>query len=364
MEKINKKVLIQIRDLRLGNGVATCIMNYYKHTVLQGFHIDFLLNRIIDSPFMELVKQNDGEIFVLPVDTSKPCLKNLKYINKILDNEYDIVHVNISGLNALACLFTAYCKRIHTRIYHAHNPKENSSLKAFLRSLIYETPSVWFANTYAACSQSAGESLFGKKNFYILRNAMDTSKYVYDSQARLNLRDQLQIANKFVVGTVCRIAEQKNPFFTVDVFEKVIQKNRDAVLLWVGDGPLKDKLKKYIVEKNLENNVMLLGARNDVEKLYSAMDVFLLPSKFEGLGIVFIEAQISGVECYASQNVPTDVEISPKMHRISLFDSKNNWANLILSSKSDMRNEARKYAELAGFEISRVQDDLANLYRK
>ena len=364
MGKIKKRVLIQMRDLRLGNGIATCIMNYYQHTVSLGYHIDFLLNRNVDSPFVELVKENGGAIFMLPVDTSKPCLENFKFIEKTLNNEYDIIHVNISGLNALTCLFYSYCKQIPTRIYHAHNPKENSSLKAVLRSLIYETPSVWFANSYAACSQSAGSSLFGKKSFFILRNAMDTRKYIFDPQAREILRSQLGVTNKFVVGTVCRIAEQKNPFFIIDVFEKIAQKNKDAILLWAGDGPLRDVVQQYIVDKKLEKHVMMLGVRSDVEKLYSAMDAFFLPSTFEGLGIVFIEAQISGVDCFASQNVPADVEISPKMHRVSLHESKDKWANLILLSKNENRNEARKYAELAGFEITSVQDDLAKLYRK
>lgn len=160
------RVLIQMRDLRVGNGIAACIMNYYEYTVKHGYQIDFLLNRNIDSPYAETVKKNGSNIYTLPFDTNKPNKENWSYIKKIIDRRYDILHVNLSGLNALEALKAAKECGVKIRIYHAHNPKETSSLKARIRSFVYEIPSVWLANRYAACSSYAGDSLFGKKTYF------------------------------------------------------------------------------------------------------------------------------------------------------------------------------------------------------
>lgn len=122
--------------------------------------IDFLLNRNIDSPYVELVKKHGGNIYVLPCDTGKPNKKNMEYIKNIVTNQYDIFHVNLSGLNALQGLEAARTVGIKRRIYHAHNPKETSSLKARVRSAVYEVPSVKIANQYAACSHHAALLIF------------------------------------------------------------------------------------------------------------------------------------------------------------------------------------------------------------
>ena len=363
-EMQDTKVLIQMRDLRVGNGIAACIMNYYEYTVQHGYSIDFLLNRNIDSPYVELVKKHGGNIYVLPCDTGKPNKKNMEYIKNIVTNQYDIFHVNLSGLNALQGLEAARTVGIKRRIYHAHNPKETSSLKARVRSAVYEVPSVKIANQYAACSHHAGSSLFGKKNYTVIKNAMDTKRFDYDIQAREKLRSEMGISDSYVVGVVGRLAEQKNPYFELDIFAELIKLKNNAILIWAGDGALRDELEKYAEKKGVFNSVKFLGSRMDVNKLYSAMDVLLLPSKFEGLGLVFIEAQISGLTCFGSDQVPEDVEISPNMHRMSLKKSATEWAKAIVIEEKNDRADCRKYAVEAGFEIHDTLDSLTNLYAK
>lgn len=362
MEENQKKVLIQMRDLRIGNGIASCIMNYYDRTVDNGYHIDFLLNRDIDSSFRERVIKRGSKIWVLPKDSSKPSLANCLYIAKTVRQGYDIIHVNISGLNALVCLYFAKAAGIPKRIYHAHNPKETSSIKARVRSEVYETPCVILANQYAACSKYAGDSLFGNRKYTVLKNAMDESIYYFDENARKKLRESLCIEDKFVVGVVGRLAEQKNPFFTIDIFSELRKRIDNAVLIWVGDGPLMESVNKYVSEKNLTDSIQLIGSRTDANKLYSAMDIFLLPSKFEGLGLVFIEAQIARLQCFGSDHVPSDVEVSEQMNRVALRKDASEWADEIASKLRVVQTENRDIHIRTGFDIFDVYDDLANMY--
>ena len=245
---------------------------------------------------------------------------------------------------------------------HAHNPKETSSLKARIRSFVYEIPSVWLANRYAACSSYAGDSLFGKKTYLVIKNPIDTRSFIYDETARKRLRETLEIEDKFVVGVVGRLTEQKNPFFIIDIFEKIKKHVDNAYLIWAGEGNLKTAVEKYVKRKNLMSSVKLLGIRDDVNKLYSAMDVFLLPSKFEGFGIVFVEAQMSGLQCYGSDKVPIDVQVSDNMHRIPLNKSASEWCNEIIKNNGCVKSKRESLAG-TGFEVEGLVESLVKLYK-
>ena len=359
---MRKKVLIQMRDLRIGNGIASSIMHFYEYTVRNGYKIDFLLNRNIESPFVNIVKRYDSSIYVLPNDTGKPNISNFRYIKRILNNGYDIIHVNISGLNAVMALYVAKKIGIKIRIYHAHVPRETSTIKARIRSLIYDTASVLEANKYVACSKYAGKSVFRKKDFKVFTNALDTYKYLYDLDARLFYRREFRIENKFVIGVVGRMSVQKNPKFIIDVFSEIVKLNPNAFLIWIGEGKLKSQILRRINRKNINDKVIFLGTRCDVNKLYSAMDIFLLPSKFEGLGLVFVEAQISGLPCFGSNKVPEDVNISPNMNFLSLKTPIKEWARQICEISLANRRSYRENAEEAGFEIEKKKDALIDLY--
>ena len=332
-----KKILIQMRDLRVGSGIASCIMKYYEYTVEQGYTIDFLLNRNIDSPFVDTVKKHNSKIYLLPHDTGKPNVSNYRYIKTVLSKGYDILHVNISGLNAVMSLHAAKSMGMSRRIYHTHAPRETSSMKARMRSLLY-------------------------KPFAIITNAMNTSQYHFDPDARMQLRKSLGIENKFVVGVVGRMSEPKNPAFIISVFSEIAKLNPAAMMIWAGDGELKPLVLNTIKKNKIEDKVVLLGSRNDVNKLYSAMDVLLMPSKFEGLGLVFVEAQIAGLPCFSSTNVPKDVNISPNMNYISLNESPKVWAQRICETPHLQRDEFKDCATKAGFEIATKKNSLVELY--
>lgn len=359
------KVLIQIRDLRIGNGIAACIMNYFEYTIQNGISIDFLLNRDLDSPYRNIVLKNGSRLFTMPHDTSKPNKDNVAYIKKIISSGYDILHVNTSGYYALRALRIAKRNGIKARIYHAHNPKEPFSLKVAVRNKLYVEPCKRYANQFAACSTEAGNSVFKGKRFTVIHNAMDTTRYQFDARKREVLRSELNIDDNFVIGVVARFENQKNPFFLIDVFTEFRKICPDAVLIWVGEGSLRDQIQKRIAEKGVNDSVKLLGTRKDANELYSAMDMFLLPSKYEGLGLVFVEAQISGLQCFGSDQVPKDVEITKNMKRLSLNKDTTYWAEEMKKNRAteiDRRNVGLQLRK-SDFEISNGWDALQKMYR-
>ena len=358
---MENRVLIQVKDLRVGNGIANSIMNYYKYTVSKSFSIDFLVNRNIDSKFVNIVKDYGSKIYELPNDTRKPNFQNVKYIKDVLKKKYEIFHCNDNGFNALVALF--YAKdSVPVRIYHSHNPKEKNSLKVFLATHLYIYPSIKMATHYLACSQLAGSTLFKDKSFKVLNNAMDLKKFKYDGKFRVEERDKLCINNKYVIGVVARFEEQKNPFFVIDIFNELIKYDNNCILIWAGDGSLRKKVMDYAFKKNIIDNIIFLGVRSDVNKLYSVMDVFLLPSKFEGLGFVLVEAQISGLKCVTSECVPEEVNISEDLYRISLNQCEKTWAKKIMDIKNYKRLEKNDNDRFASFDINLQKFKLAEIY--
>lgn len=360
------KVLIQIRDLRIGNGIAACLMNYYEYTIQNGIVIDFLLNADIESPYRNRVLAGGSTLYVMPHNTSKPNRENDAYIRTVLAKGYDILHVNTSGYYALSSLKTAKKLGIKTRIYHAHNPKEPLSLKVAIRNKLYVEPSVKYANKYAACSKHAGNSVFDGKCFNVIRNAMETEKYRFDTEQRHILREELGIEDCFVVGVVGRLEEQKNPLYAIDVFAEFHTICPDTILIWAGDGALKERVIQRIKDQGIEDAVLLLGTRNDVDKLYSAMDMFLLPSKYEGLGLVFVEAQISGLKCFGSDRVPKDVELTNNMIRLPLDKGAKYWAEELRVGRETLsdREIGRLEIEKSEFEIRNSCYALKKMYQK
>lgn len=358
------KVLIQIRDLRVGSGISTCIMNYYESIVNAGFKVDFLLNRAIESPYMEIVKKHGSQVYVLPIDTNKPSLSNAKYIETIVGKNYDIIHVNISGLNASLALHYAKKHNVRFRIYHGHSVFGRGSVKAWLRSQIYVNYSISQANYYAACSKHAGESLFNGKYFYTIHNVFDVDHFGFNQQARNRIRTELNVSGKIVLGSVGRLSNSKKPIMAIKIFEKLYRSNQKYVFVWAGDGELREKVERYIIDNNLISRVLLLGNRNDINDIYSALDLFVLPTEFEGLGLVFLEAQAAGLECFASDRIPDDVIVTDHIHTIPLEDDIKKWAREIEKHYPYKRVSDVDKIKKAGYDKYVEESEMVKMYRQ
>lgn len=359
-------ILMCISSLSRTNGVAKFVFSYYKKILEQGYSVDFFLtNDIIDEEYKSIITNNNGKIFFAK---SKSRIKRYAYLYKNITDvmklkKYDIVHVNLVDDSALACIKASKASKVKKIIYHVHNPYRTTKL-LFVKKIL-NILCIKYSTDLLACTFHAGKSMFGRKKFLVVNNALNLKSFEYDENYRNMVRKKLKIENKKVIGVSARIDSQKNPFFILKIFKNLHVKDNSFFLLWAGSGKYSKKVKKYIKRYKLENDVMLAGNCKDMPKLYSAFDYFLLPSKYEGLGIVFIEAQASGLKTYASTNVPRDVELTDLITFVSLTKSSKKWANIIMNDNEEPLNNRKKYYSILSntkFNINNSYKDLINIY--
>lgn len=361
---MRENVLIVLSSLAINNGVASCVMNYYKSVIEKGYHVDFLVLKRVNSEKEAYAEKKGGKIYVLPKSEKVVSKSKSEFLKQLIkENGYSIVHVNIPYHNGVAVLKAAKSSKVPVRIYHVHCPKREDSFKTKLKSDMYTPRCINNATDYLSCSHLAASTLFGKKEYHVLHNAIDAKKFKFDETKRTQLRNEYDLNNCFVVGAVCRIDKLKNPFFLVDTFGEIKKREASAKLVWLGSGDLDDEVKQYAKEKGLKDDCVFLGSRTEVNDWYSAMDVLLFPSTLEGLGMVLIEAQASGLMCYTSRNVSKETDLTGLVHFADLSEGASKWAETILKQAKTYRRVSRiKEVTEAGYNIDSLKDDLGSIY--
>lgn len=361
-----KKVLIFGMTAETG-GVESFIMNYVRHMVYGGIKFDFLAyNR--PPAFSDEIEKLGGRIIVIPGRGKNP-LKCISAIKRVLaQTQYDAVWSNLCYLSDVLLLKYAKKAGVPVRIIHAHNNANMSGcINGFLHKYNRERIDK-IATDFWGCSDSAGEffypdSVRSSEKYRVIPNAVDTEKFVFDSSVREKKRKELGLEDKFVIGNVGRFHFQKNHIFLLDIFKQICIIHQNAVLLLVGDGELRPEIEAKIDELELKEKVFLLGRRSDVNELMCAMDVFLLPSLFEGLGIVLIEAQCCGLPCFASANtVPNEAKVTDLLEFIDLKDSPEIWAKKILNANTAPRADKSADVSKAGYDINETSQRLIDFF--
>ena len=336
--------VLQVVTIMNRGGLETMLMNYYRKLDKSKIQFDFMTNRVERGHYDDEMEALGGKIYRLsPI---KPGKYN-KYF-KELDNffnehkEYKVVHSHINE-NSGFVLKAAKKAGIECRIAHSHL----SDLK-----LDYKYPFRVYArrnlkgnvSDYFACSKRAGEWLFGKDisnsgKVTVLNNAVDTEKFRFNEEVRNNIRRKLDIEGKKVIGHVGRFNPQKNHEFLIDVFNEIYKKDKDIVLLLVGDGYLKEKIEEKVNKLGLDKSVEFLGVREDIPELMQAMDLFLFPSQFEGLAVVMVEAQAAGLKVITSTGVTKESDITNNVEFIDLSKGAEYWADIVLNSDFKKRDD-------------------------
>lgn len=326
------RVLMLVPNLQVANGVASFVMNYLRNLDRSAVQVDIASYQGGDSIYYNEVENFGGKVFFLPGIKNVPA--HIRACKKIFsEGHYDIVHDNTLHIS-IPMMWCAKKAGIPVRILHSHNSKMGETPAKELRNKTFLPVLRSLATDYAACSQLAGRAMFGGREFTVIPNVIQTEKYRFDSTVRESIRQKMNVQDKFVVGTVGRLAEQKNPFFAIDVFERLLKKVPNVEYWWAGSGPLQEQVKAYVEEKKLTEQVKLLGSRNDAVELYQGMDVFFLPSLFEGLSIVTVEAQAMGLPCVVTDEIPPEAEYTDLVKRVALKQPKELWAEQL----KDCRN--------------------------
>ncbi len=367
MKKNEPIRVAQIIGKWLGGGVESVVMNYYRHIDRTKIQFDFICDEDSTNIPYEEIEKMGGKVILIP-----PYQKIFKYHKKLKEvlksGGYKIVHSHINTLSVFS-LFAAKCAGVPVRIAHSHSTTNKKEKKKNLLKQVLRPFSKVFATDYMCCSELAGRWLFGNKeydngNVYLLNNAIDLDKFKYDEEKRKEKRKELNIEDStLVIGHVGRFVEQKNHRFLIDIFNEVHKQKENSILLLAGQGPLMEEMKEKVKILEIEDSVKFLGQRNDINELYQAFDVFCLPSLYEGLPVVGVEAQATGLLCVFSDDMTKETKVLDTTEFLSLNQSVEEWAYTILKKyKSFKRKNCTNEISKKDFNIKKEANKLIQKY--
>lgn len=366
MQKI--KVAEFVTRLEFG-GVEAMILNYISHfsnKEIFDFHI--VTQDINNNECISLFRDQGFTVHIV-THKRKSILKNVIEINSVLKKEkFDIVHCHMTLMNFYV-LFLAWCHGVKVRISHSHNAfVSNNLVKIVFWRLIKQLNKI-MSNIWIACGIDAGKFLYGEKalnssKVIILKNAIDIEKYAYSLPKREKIRKKYYIDNdSFCVGHIGRFSEQKNHHFLLDVFEEILKSKPKSKLLLIGSGEGEKEIKETVKRKGLSDTVFFVGSATNTSDFYQAMDIFVLPSLFEGLPLVLVEAQASDLPCIVASTVDKRSRIKDDFLFLSLDDDKCYWAKMALTFANHVRtNDEISKITNAGYSIENEAIKLQNLY--
>ena len=368
-----KSKKIKILQIGIGDevfgGVEKILTNIFFEINHNKFVFDFL------SPYKSSYEQVRDEIEkyegkLITLGIKRDSIKNkllygIKLYKFLKNNHYDIIHVNTGVLPFMleACLAARLsgCKRI---IAHSHNNIKPDLIRKIIRQLIYR-----FSDKYLACSYEAAISMFPKKiiqDVVILKNGMHVNEYRFDYDLRKKMRKELGVKDSdLLLGCVGRFEKQKNHLFLIDIFNEIKKINKNTKLLLIGNGILENEILKKINKYNLEDSVIMTGFQNQINSYLSSMDYFVLPSLYEGLGIVLLEAQTNGLVSITSTNVASESKISNYIYYLDLNIGAKNWAKKILNINTNnikSRKNLYKNAINSGYDLSSTIKNIEKIY--
>lgn len=355
-----------IKVLQIGmtsniGGMETYIMSQYRHLDKSLMQYDFLnITGENDIAFSYEIS-NHGSVIYNVVSRHRNPFKHYLEIIRLLWNvrhKYRAIVLNTCHLHYMFPLFIAMLFRYPKRIIHSHNSGDEIKINIKRKMLISLNRLLMnlSATDFWACSRLAGRWMFKRNDFKVIHNAIEMEKFLFDKNARDEIRSKLHLEGKFVIGNVARFTYQKNHLFLLDVFREVQKRDNTAVLLLIGgstgDDSIYNAVKSKVREYGLEESVYFLGMRQDVNNLYQGMDCFLLPSHFEGLCIAALEAQAAGLPCFCSDVLPDEVRVSPFFYPLSLKKSADFWAEFILGKIPITRSNMKKNIIESGYDVT------------
>ncbi|MCW6700871.1 glycosyltransferase family 1 protein [Anaerococcus sp. NML200537] len=356
-----KRILHVIGGMDRG-GAETLIMNIYRNIDRTKVQFDFAVHTNNRCHYDDEIESLGGKIYHLPRFKIYNIIDYKISWNKLLSKgEWQIIH---GHLDSTASIYLKIAKKYGLiTIAHSHSTSSGTGVKKIIVDYLHRDI-VKFSDYNFACSTESGEWLFGKNsNFSIIYNGIEMKKFIFDESIRKNVRNELNLNNKFVIGHVANYTYPKNHKFIIELFKIIAEKDSNANLVLAGKG-VKENIYESIRGTLIENKITFLGVRNDINRVLQAFDVFILPSLYEGLPVSLVEAQASGLQCIASDQITKEVKYTENLEFIPINnnDSLKKWANKILSLKNIKHKNL--YDELVDseFNIIKVSKSLQNFY--
>lgn len=350
-------------------GIEKYLINIQRNINFEEFDIDYLVFKGQKVCFYdEIIKKSKIFEITKRTDNYKQYIKDLKEFFK--NSNYDYIEFHLMEFSCFERIL--YAKRYTKSKIILHSHIANHKISSFKTRLLNKIgKSIVKKNDVylkTACSNSAGLYMFKdfKNNkFTVLNNGIDIKEFKFNQLKREKIRKELNIENKFVIGNIGRLVEQKNHIFLLDIFNEILKINKDSVLLLIGKGILKKELEKKAIDLNIKDKIIYIDNTNQISDYLSAMDTFVFPSLFEGLGIVLIEAQASGLNCFFTDTLPTELNVSDNIKRISLQEPASVWAENILKNKIEInkRTEINDLICKTNFDIRKSVATLEKYYK-
>lgn len=350
----------------LGGGVESVVMNYYRNIDRSKIQFDFFCDEDSTNIPYEEIKELGGNVVIIP-SYSKVFKYQKKLRQELINGKYNIIHSHINTMSVFP-LRAAKKAGLKIRIAHSHSTSNKIEWKKNLLKNILKPFSKIYATDYMCCSEYAGRWLFGNKEYdngkvYLLNNAIDTKKYTFDENARKEIREKYNISdNQTVIGHIGRFVNQKNHEFLIELFNEYQKLNSSSVLILIGQGPNWENIHNLVDSLNIKEKVLFIPQQKDVSKIYNAFDYFVLPSLYEGLPVVGVEAQCNDLTCFFSTDMTKETKILEKSKFIELNKGPVFWAEEIFKNNEKIRKDVSSVLAAKNFDIKTEAVKLEHFY--
>lgn len=355
-------------------GIETMLMNYYRYMDKSKVQFDFLCNKKKPGAYDDEIKSMGGRIYHTPGLNPVKYPEYLKFMGKLFHEhpEYKIVEAHNGALGVYA-LHAAKVSKIPVRIFHAHGASITKDWKLPIK-LVCKAMLPANMNEHYSCGVEAARCYFGDKvvsenDYVLIPNAIKISNFVFNDLTREKIRRENRLEDKHVIGHVGRFMAQKNHMFLLDVFAEVYKLDEKAQLVLLGDGELMEAVKQKAEKLNLEKNITFVGNVGNANEWYQAFDCFVLPSIWEGLPVVGVEAQAADLPCVFSANVTREIGFSERAEFVGLDEPLNKWARtigkaLLQTDRVDRTDLITKKHYNIEVEAERLQERYLQLYKE
>lgn len=360
------KVLTITPALSLCGGIESYTMNYYRN-MSNDIEMDFITHEMKDEHYKNEIMTKGGKVYLFPTINMKNLKEFWGQLYKFFEehHDYDIIHCNMANA---AVFYFYFAKKygIKIRIIHSHQNNFADKFTHKLRNM----PLIYFGKKLAthnfACSKIAGNFLYKRKKYEVINNAIDVQKFKYNEETRKKIREQEEIKDdEILFSNIGRFCNQKNQMFLIDIFNLIHQKNPKTKMFLIGAGELKEKILEKINILNLNNFIYVKEPINNVNEYLQAIDVLIMPSLYEGLPVIGVEAQAAGVKCFFSDTITNEAKISSDTVYIKLSSTPEEWCEMILKQiETFNRKDQTEILKNKGYDIKGESKKLERLYVK
>jgi glycosyltransferase involved in cell wall biosynthesis len=368
--------LLFYTELWANAGIESVIMSLFRNFDLSRISVDIMASQNISNFYDDEITRLGGrKIITLQEKYNSPAkrmaVNRSAFEKAIKKNGYDIVHIHMC--NAAAMMYGRIAKDLGVKVvvYHSHNTNLSKSMR-HLKTAVHRICKLRYekyGDILFSCSDLASQWMFSKAairtgKVQIVKNAIDLDRFDYSLAGREDIRQKLNVTDKFVIGHIGRFSVAKNHPFLIDIFSELHKKNHNAVLLLIGEGEDEPAIRQKVKDFGLQDNVIFYGTTKDIPQMLWAMDAFVLPSFFEGNPVVGIEAQAAAIPCFFADTITKMCRLTDIVKYLSLSDSSGDWATAISEAKGAERHSTKVSMQMEGYDIKEVAAEVQRTYEK